>query len=179
MKFDYYLYKKYLNLKNIKEISKAANKYADVNLKDGKAKNAVKTANVKIVEYRYIKQHLERLVDIIDRANKQHFGFNLYSINECDCIHLNEYFPNDSVGYDWHSDGDKNHADDVKLTTLVNLSTEKYEGGELEIFNCNKINFNEPGDVLIFKSFIPHKVHKIIKGTRKTLSLWMEGPCFK
>ena len=50
MKFDYYLYKKYLNLKNIKAISKAAKKYANPNLKDSKAKNAIKTYRVKIIE---------------------------------------------------------------------------------------------------------------------------------
>ena len=179
MKFDYYLYKKYLNLKNIKAISKAAKKYANPNLKDNKAKNAIKTSRVKIVEYRYTKKHLEALVDIIDQSNKRYFGFTLYSINDCHGLNLNEYLPNDSVGYDWHLDGDKNHADDVKLTTLVNLSTEKYTGGQFKIFSCEDIDFSEPGDVLIFKSFMPHKVEKIISGKRTTLTLWMEGPCFK
>jgi predicted 2-oxoglutarate/Fe(II)-dependent dioxygenase YbiX len=39
--------------------------------------------------------------------------------------------------------------------------------------------FFEPGDILVFKSFYLHKVDKIISGERKTLSIWMEGPCLK
>ncbi len=61
----------------------------------------------------------------------------------------------------------------------INLSENKYQGGDLSIYTCGKIDFSEPGDILIFKSFMSHKVDKLLKGSRKTLSIWMEGPCFK
>jgi predicted 2-oxoglutarate/Fe(II)-dependent dioxygenase YbiX len=178
MKFDYFLHKKYLTLENVNQISKTADKYENPYLTDYPDGKAVKTAKVKIINYRYLKDSLTDLVDVVRHTNNKHFGYNLYNTDDCRALHLNEYLPEDAVGYDWHTDGDKNHAQDIKLTVLVNLS-KKYTGGEFKLFSCPKINFFDTGDVLIFKSFVPHKVEKITSGKRKTLTLWMDGPCFK
>jgi len=178
MKFDFFLIKKLFCLNDVEIIYNTMIKYSNPSYtyNSGKVKRSV---NYKITDYEYVKKQLKRLIDKVHETNNLHFGYDLYPILDCQGIHLHEYLPSESVGYDWHTDSNLDFAKDTKLTVLLNLSKEKYEGGELEIFNCDKINFNEPGDVLIFKSFIPHKVHKIIKGTRKTLTLWMHGPCFK
>ena len=71
---------------------------------------------------------------------------------------------------------------DIKLTALLNLSEENYEGGELLLFRGWEIickEFNEPGTAIIFPSFTNHKVTKITKGSRNTLALWMSGPKFR
>jgi len=71
---------------------------------------------------------------------------------------------------------------DTKLTVLVNLSTEKYEGGEFQINNGDpKIvkEFTEPGDVLMFQSIILHKVNPVTQGVRKSLTFFLNGPSFR
>ena len=76
----------------------------------------------------------------------------------------------------------KNPVRDIKLTALLNLSEEKYEGGELVLFKTWEIvckEFNEPGTAIIFPSFTNHKVNKIISGSRNSLALWMSGPKFR
>lgn len=178
MKYDFYIHKKFLTLENVDQISKAADKYVNPYLTDNPAKKAVKNAKVKVINYRYLKEHLVDLLDVVHFTNNRHFGYDLYNTNDCRALHLNEYLPKDAIGYDWHTDASYNYSQDIKLTVLVNLS-KKYTGGELKLFHCPKINFFDAGDVLIFKSFVPHKVEKITSGKRKTLTLWMDGPCFK
>jgi len=60
-------------------------------------------------------------------------------------------------------------------------SPEEYEGGEFEM---QPLHLNAPaqehlrtqGTVLVFPSFVVHKVNPITKGTRHSLVAWMEGP---
>ena len=85
--------------------------------------------------------------------------------------------------YTWHIDATpKSPIKDIKLTCLLNLSEEKYEGGELVLFKGEEVSckeFNEPGSAVVFPSFTNHKVNKLISGTRSTLALWMSGPKFR
>ena len=85
--------------------------------------------------------------------------------------------------YNWHIDavpGDP--VRDIKLTALLNLSEEKYDGGELVLFRAKEITcreFNTPGSAIIFPSFINHKVNKVVSGSRHTLAIWLSGPKFR
>ena len=70
----------------------------------------------------------------------------------------------------------------IPSKSLLNLSEEKYEGGELFLFRANEIictEFNKPGSAIIFPSFINHKVNKITSGKRHTLAIWLSGPKFR
>ena len=81
-----------------------------------------------------------------------------------------------------HHDESRNICSDTKLTVIINLSDKKYEGGQLGLFRNEPIlvkELNEPGSVIMFKSPISHRVLPVIKGERKTLVFFMEGPRFK
>ena len=63
-----------------------------------------------------------------------------------------------------------------------------YEGGELEFIVedvpekrhsviCKELV--ERGSIVVFPSFILHKVHPITSGTRYSLVIWHEGPTWK
>ena len=84
--------------------------------------------------------------------------------------------------YTWHIDATMHSpVRDIKLTCLLNCSTEKYDGGDLYIFRDGEKkveNFN-PGCAVIFPSFMHHKVEKITSGSRATLAIWMDGPKFR
>ena len=68
---------------------------------------------------------------------------------------------------------------DIKLTCLLNLSEETYEGGEFcAVGSDEKIKFDS-GMGLIITSLIAHKVTPITKGERITLTYWAMGPSWK
>ena len=70
---------------------------------------------------------------------------------------------------------------DIKLTMILNLSEEPYEGGELML----KVNVEDElvnlksGDVVVFKPWLSHKVTPVTKGERMSLTTWVEGPKFR
>jgi PKHD-type hydroxylase len=80
--------------------------------------------------------------------------------------------------YDWHFDSSRSDVYDMKLTVLINLSIKDYEGGDFHIFNENEYkipDFKEPGSILIFKSYLNHKVYPVNKGERRTLTYLLMG----
>ena len=81
--------------------------------------------------------------------------------------------------YGWHIDATTTYPYDVKLTCMLNLSEEPYEGGEF----CTKIpNKEQPyisGEGLVLPSLIAHKVNPITKGKRITLTYWASGPSWR
>ena len=96
---------------------------------------------------------------------------------------LNYNIYDEGTEYSWHIDAvPRDPVRDIKLTALLNLSEESYEGGELVLFRANEIvctEFNKPGSAIIFPSFINHKVNKITSGKRHTLAIWFSGPKFR
>jgi len=67
-----------------------------------------------------------------------------------------------------------------KLTCLAFLNDD-YEGGEFFIQTSyeKKYLIAEPGDIIIFPSYILHGVEPVTKGTRYSVVNWMLGPMFK
>ena len=67
----------------------------------------------------------------------------------------------------------------LDLKTLINLSEKEYEGGDLYIWWGEPLHvkeFSKPGSVLVFPSFMAHKVTPVTKGERITLAIWKKGP---
>ena len=67
-----------------------------------------------------------------------------------------------------------------KLTVIIELFR-NCEGGELEMsdqdFVKNKIPLNlQPGDAVVFPSFVNHSVTPLISGSRQSLTGWVKGP---
>ena len=101
--------------------------------------------------------------------------------------------------YDWHYDSWEEPYEQKgnykglvrKLSVTVSLSDPKnYKGGELEfclpnkspnekpnIVECNEIR--PRGSLVVFPSFLWHRVKPVIKGTRYSLVIWNLGHSFK
>ena len=65
---------------------------------------------------------------------------------------------------------------------VIQLSDPKdYEGGIFEFEDTlpKLENFQTRGSVLVFPSYLRHRVTKITKGERKSLVNWLEGPRWK
>ena len=109
------------------------------------------------------------------QVNRDVFGFDIYWDFHLDTFNYNAY----EIGgeYGWHVDAKPEKTqEDSKLTCLLNLSEEPYEGGEFFCLPHEKeIKFNS-GVGIVFTSLIAHKVTPVTKGERITLTYWGTGP---
>jgi len=178
-KYTYWYWDKFFNTKDLKEIKKIC----DNNLIKSvdRPANTTKTSIVKFCEWRSIKDKLNNLNESIKVINVQKFGYTLYDLNDYDYININSYFYQNQGEYDWHSDGSKNHIFDIKFTVIINTSLNKYEGGKFYLFDNGPKHIktlDNPGSVLMFKSYINHKVDPVVKGTRNSIAIFVKGPRF-
>ena len=84
--------------------------------------------------------------------------------------------------YNWHTDGMGSHNDldnegtTRKLSMSVILNSD-YEGGDLEMRDLeNKIPRLEEGSIIVFPSFVEHRVTPVTEGIRYSLVTWFVGP---
>jgi len=118
-------------------------------------------------------------LDYCYKTNNEIFGYNVWERNNLDILLLNKY--KQSMSYDWHTDAAKDYSHDIKLTVLMNLSdNNSYEGGKFQLWNNEVINIDfKPGDILMFKSGIHHRVTPITSGERISLTHFIMGPRFQ
>ena len=171
---------KLYSLEKIKEI----NLFIDQNLhssQDYPAAKTTKTSEVKFIHYGKLNRYLIPFTQFCLSSNKINFGFDLHPLTFDEVINYNIYKKN--TEYDWHIDAElEKPLFDIKLTCLLNCSDGPYEGGDLCLFSgkeraCKE--FNEPGSIIVFPSFINHRVKKVTSGERKTLAIWWSGPKFR
>ena len=117
--------------------------------------------------------------------NREHFGLDIERIFN---IQYTEYLAANRGFYHKHIDSlvGRGEMYDRKLSMTIQLSdSDEYEGGDFEFDNdiisdpFDKNIIREKGRVLIFPSFMPHKVNPVIKGIRKSLVTWIEGPAWR
>lgn len=111
-----------------------------------------------------------------------------YDLEGLETLQLGSYQPGDS--HDWHMDT-LSHGDRVrKLTVVVQLDDpEAYEGGDLEVLRFGVANpepialpldaMRRRGTVLVFPSYLLHRVGPVLRGERRTLVAWLVGPRFR
>ena len=126
------------------------------------------------------KKILNLLYDFVDMANRNVFNLHIYKKAD---IQFTEYLATEGGHYNWHHDIDWNRNDglDRKLSVTVQLSSpDEYEGGDFLFNECQSPSqAKEKGTVLIFPSYLQHKVNPVTKGVRRSLVAWFEGPKWK
>lgn len=124
-------------------------------------------------------------------ANKA-AGWN-FILTKKEQLQFTKYSYTSKQHYNWHidndlfPDGQKNPIPFRKLSFTVQLSEpEEYEGGELLIdtgITDQKIHslkdFKKKGTIIVFPSFMKHKINPITKGVRHSLVGWYGGPEFR
>lgn len=124
----------------------------------------------------------DKLNFIIQAANEQFYNFHLNGYTQ---FQYTTYDPNGR--YDWHTDmsfGEKfgNDAEPRKLS-LTLLLNDDFEGGEFQVNDGKEemaitVPMNK-GRVVLFPSFMIHRVKPVTKGIRKSLVVWVLGPKFR
>ena len=109
--------------------------------------------------------------------NKKVFGYDIYWDFHLETLNYNVY----GIGgeYGWHIDANDVYEYDSKLTCLLNLSEETYEGGKFKLVTLNEEKKFTTGMGLIINSLIAHKVTPVTKGERITLTYWAHGPTWR
>ncbi len=117
--------------------------------------------------------------NIFRDANRQLYGFHLEKIWD---LQYTEYDASYEGHYDWHCDTIWNSSTwyQRKLSMTIQLSSSyEYEGGEFELQNTPlPATYQDKGTVLMFPSYLNHRVLPVTKGKRKSLVAWIEGPLF-
>ena len=178
----YWYWENLLNQDQIKEINLICKKYYDPVYKDNPAEKATKTADVKGIRWELLKPVMHHVDNVWRENNKFKFGFDIFQTLDSDMWNFNIYDYRNKGEYDFHIDATNNYISDIKLTGIVNISDEPYEGGEFIAFLGTKFielpEIKKPGSSILLQHNIVHKVNPVIKGIRKTLSYWLYGPRF-
>ena len=133
----------------------------------------------------------KKMVDHILSFNthKEGYGFDIIGMAEVPAMMrymAPDVNPNKKAGkYDWHMDlGPEPVQSMRKLSYSILLNVGEYEGGELE-FNVGKktevslVGPDALGSMILFPSYLIHRVLPITKGTRYAIVGWMHGNSFK
>ncbi len=84
--------------------------------------------------------------------------------------------------FDWHLDFGAAEVSHRKLSVTVQLSDEdSYEGGDLQFRINNRIETapRRKGTVIVFPSFILHRVTKVSSGKRNSIVAWLSGSPYR
>ena len=123
----------------------------------------------------------DKLNFVIQAANEQYYNFHLNGYYQF------QYTTYDANGrYDWHTDmsfGQKYGSDaEPRKLSMSLLLNDDFEGGEFEINSGKEEEADKvpmyKGRVVLFPSFMIHRVTPVTKGIRKSLVVWVVGPKF-
>jgi PKHD-type hydroxylase len=163
---------------------------SDEDLKDLKKK---RDSNIVWLNDRWIYKEIQPFIHQANRLANWNFDWNFSESCQFTKYKLNQF-------YDWHADAWENvydnpsnpdtHGKIRKLSVTCSLSApEDYEGGELE-FDFRNTDPDKPairkcaeikprGSIVVFPSFVWHRVRPVTKGTRYSLVIWNLGYPYK
>jgi|694.fasta_scaffold00037_73 PKHD-type hydroxylase len=129
----------------------------------------------------------DRFNNAIKGINDEFYGFDLNGYNQ---IQYTVYSAEDQGMYDWHMDTflgrNDNKTEDTRKMSLVMLLSDPskdFVGGDFLLNYSREDNAEvlplSKGRIVAFPSFLLHKVKPVIRGVRKSLVIWVEGPKFK
>jgi len=164
-----------------------------VNEDDIKDVSKKRKSNVVWMNDRWIYNEIHPYINLANKNAEWNFQWDFSESCQFTKYKLNQF-------YDWHCDSwdrpyDKpddlsRHGKIRKLSVTVSLSDEtEYEGGDFEFdFRNNDKGSNQPrlckeirpkGSVVVFPSFVWHRVKPVTSGTRYSLVIWNLGKPWK
>jgi PKHD-type hydroxylase len=180
MKYLWYTYDKVYKHAECQQISDYLKPLHQQSLVDQPGQN--KNVDVKsFLTTDKVQEMLQGFFFSVKNANREYFGLELYpEIPETGNLNI---YHGDKNSYGYHRDfADFGSMSDIKLTAILNISTETYTGGQFDFFTGEDQHIKEldnTGSILIFPSFLWHRVRPVTQGQRITLSFWFYGPNFR
>ena len=124
----------------------------------------------------------EKYWKLLRLVNTIHYKFDISGIQR-DIVYGKRYshegWLEEEPHVDFNSGG--GYIDSTTKLTCITYLNDDFDGGELEFFHGGeKIIINATKDSLIaFTSFINHRVHKVTRGVRKALVVWVNGESWR
>lgn len=122
----------------------------------------------------------EKIREEVVKANNLYWSFNLYDFGEP--LKFMEYSSEYNAFVKMHTDlGHFGVTKYRKLTVIVQLSDgDDYDGGNLVIQNYETLQVmpRKRGTIIIFPSFLLHRVEPVTRGIRNSLVTFAYGPPF-
>ena len=97
-------------------------------------------------------------------------------------VQISKYAAESGGHYAWHIDGtEPKDGMQRKLSVSILLNDpSEFEGGELQIKGIDSNNIlTKRGSIVVFPSFIEHRVTPVTKGVRYSAVTWALGPAFR
>jgi PKHD-type hydroxylase len=121
------------------------------------------------------------LGNFIKDVNNKYFKYDLTGLEEP--IQLSNYKHDFDGGYEWHMDCDPSGNLPVRKLSLTLQLTDpsEYIGGDLELMLGDpplKME-RKRGRIIVFPSWVRHRVTPVTSGERQSLVQWVTGPLFK
>jgi len=187
LKEHYWIFDQALTENICKEIIKLGkknkSKLGTIHSKKIKQLKKIRNSNVKWLDQRWLYQTISPYIATANRNAGWNFEYSWFEPIQFTIYKKNQF-------YDWHQDAgrdvykskDLNWNNKIrKLSIIVSLTDpKKYTGGELEIElpgKKNKINTLKlkRGTIVVFPSFIWHRVKPVKSGERNSLVNWIIG----
>jgi PKHD-type hydroxylase len=105
-----------------------------------------------------------------------------YILTGQEATQIGRYKSSDEGHYDWHMDASPPKEGIQRKLSISILLTDpsEFEGGELQFKNAeDKKVLTKQGSIIVFPSFIEHRVTPVTKGVRHSAVTWASGPTFK
>lgn len=126
----------------------------------------------------------DRLNFVIQSANEMYYNFHLNGYSK---FQYTTYDATNAGHYNWHMDiaiGKIQHNDvEMRKLSLTLCLNDKYEGGNFCMNMGNEEKFEtipmKKGRIILFPSFMIHRVTPVTEGTRRSLVVWVLGPKFQ
>tara|TARA_R100000664_G_C2732279_1_gene122564 strand:- start:176 stop:808 length:633 start_codon:yes stop_codon:yes gene_type:complete len=169
---------------------KALKQNKKISTKDRKKWKEIRNSDISWLDEKWIYRTIDPFVQDANKSAGWNFQYDFVESTQFTKYKLNQY-------YDWHQDSypgtysEGNKAGKTrKLSLTCNLSDgDEYIGGELEFLNLSKrpdkkiqsIKCKEilkKGSIIVFPSFVWHRVTPVTKGTRYSLVAWNCGNPF-
>ena len=179
-KFDYWFIEKYIPDYICDEIIKNHSDFSTANLQDGSVISDVRKSGICWIREPFYKN---LVFDIITRTNRDS-GLN-FQLERLEDLQLTRYVAPDGH-YDFHTDDDghsRENIDDsmrkISMSCLLTDSSE-FEGGDFQLqTSATPYNIKlEKGDIVMFPSYVLHRVSPVTKGVRHSLVAWAHGSAF-
>ena len=123
----------------------------------------------------------DKMINMATTANNVLWNFDLQTAPEQ--IQFTEYHASQGGHYGWHQDIGPGMLSLRKVSITVQLSgPEDYQGGDLQIWQGGDNPIDAPkgkGTVVIFPSYMMHRVTKVTSGVRRSLVLWVGGEHYR
>ena len=122
----------------------------------------------------------QKLVDAISILNASTYQFDITGTDQS--LYHVTYEGSEQGHYAWHTDlGHEKQATRKLSITFQMTDGSEYEGGDLEFNGTGQIETapKKRGQLILFPSYVLHRVAPVTKGVRRAMVAWIVGPPFK